>query len=136
MGRLIPLLVLLAGCASSPKAPPQWAQIPAYSVPDPTMLVATEPVPLLASDPAPHDGWLLTEEDFQRLKDELRDAGDAYDALLLILGKDRAEADASIADLVELLKTCRANIPRAAAAACAACAAGAGGIVGGACAAR
>lgn len=134
MGRLASLLLalLLAGC-HSPVRGVEWQPIPVYSVPDPRTIVAVEPVPVLAGDVVPWDGFVIHAEDLRRLVAELRGAGDAYEALLRILALDRDEADASLRDCAELLTTCRRNQPRLFAAGVGVGAVGASAVAAGAC---
>jgi len=107
MRAIVPLLLILTGCAGSLVAPLSFTEASRYYPPEFAVLIATEPVPLLAGDAAAFDGFLVTGADWRRVRaefDRLRAmlaeayAQSASDRVLAIT-EDRAK--------VEALKQCR-----------------------------
>lgn len=107
MARLLALLLLLSGCAPRLIDPIQFQPYERYPVHDLRELVGTEPAPLLAGEPAPFDGWLLAEADWQRLKDELRERGDRLEDAYGQVDDDRAYCSQVDAAEDEALRVCR-----------------------------
>ncbi len=79
MGRLSPqvlasaalLVALLNGCALT--RPIEFEALPRYEAPPLPAIIDVEPAPVVAGDVVPFDGWVVTEPDWQRMKDQSRD---------------------------------------------------------------
>lgn len=107
MRAIIPLLLILTGCAGSLVAPLSFTEASRYYPPEFAVLIATEPEPTIAGDAAAFDGFLVAGADWRRVRaefDRLRAmlaeayAQSASDRVLAIT-EDRAK--------VEALKQCR-----------------------------
>lgn len=116
MGRLNALALVLAiqvGCAPRLVDPIRWTPIERYSPAPLEDLVAVDPVALLAGDPSPFDGWVLTPADWSRIKAELRRAADAAADCYGQVDDDRAFCSLVDAAQDEALRTCREGTWRA-----------------------
>jgi len=115
MGRLIVLALLLTGCAAPARLvdPIRWEPFDRYHAEAVQALVTTEPVRLLAGDQAPFDGFLMTRDDLQRLKDELRRCAARLDDAYGQVDNDRAHCSQMDGAQDEALRVCREGQTRA-----------------------
>lgn len=118
-----------SGCIPRLTDPIQWEPIVHYETVELHELIATEPAPCVTGESVPFDGWLLTEADWQRVKDEIRRLEDALEGAYGQIEDDRWYCSATDAAQDEALKTARESQWRAFAAG-AGLGAGACGVVG------
>ena len=90
----------------------QFDPLPRYEAPELADLVATEPVPLLAGDAAPHDGFLFAGDDWRRIKAEIDRLRQALGIMEAQAKDDRWLYRTHHGALVEALKACRRQQPR------------------------
>ena len=96
------LLWILCGCQGSLTAPLELGEQTRYQPPELSALIATTPAPLLVGDAAAFDGWLLSGDDWRRIKDDrarlVQALAEAYeqraDDVRLAETEDRAKREA------------------------------------------
>lgn len=114
MGRLALALLLLTGCGSPRLTEAiQFDPLPRYEAPELAELVATEPAPLLAGDAAPFDGFLFSGDDWRRIKGEIDRLKQALGIMEAQAQDDRWWFRQRDSALIEALKACRQQQPRA-----------------------
>jgi len=104
--RLVVLLALLTGCGSPLTSYLQWSPVTAYDAPELKELVGDgRPVELFGEDSAPFHGWLLTDEDWNRIHREFDRTLSEIGRLQAQIADDRTYASevdrAKVAALIE-----------------------------------
>lgn len=82
-------LSALVGCGPALTEPIKWEPVQRYQPVDVRDLIAHEPKAVLAGDMAAFDGWLISGDDWRRVKDELRRLQDVLDVAYGQIEADR-----------------------------------------------
>lgn len=124
---VISLLLILGACtpALHKFARIDWTPVEPYAGPDLRDLVGTTPAPVVAGDPAPFDGFVVTADDWKRVRDEVARLQGALEDCYAQGRGDRILADAAVEYKVELLRGCEVRAREAFLAGCGICAGGA-----------
>ena len=118
---MLGFVACLAACQSAVLRPLNWGMIPSYNqVPAPS-LFGTEPQGVIAGDPAPFDGFVVSTSDWRALVGEYRRLQEALTLSQQGRGADRADCDAFVSTLQGEVVRLKEDRPRI----CALCAAGA-----------
>lgn len=91
--------------------PIPWVEVTAYESDDLRDIVQAR-AKVVAGDPVPFDGWVLSGQDFARLVAAYEDLAAQLSATEEARRRDRYLADEIHASTVDGLKTCRANRPK------------------------
>lgn len=105
---VVVLLALLTGCTSTLTSYLQWSPVTAYDAPELQEMIGDgRPVEVFAEDPAPFHGWLLTDGDWDRIRDEVDRLHREIARLQAQIADDRTYASEVDRQKVAALEECR-----------------------------